>query len=71
MCFVDSTSAVAAEVDCQFLASLMHCSILFSGARNDAELVLREKKIECVGTTTDLATGQAEAWSLYVGISQC
>lgn len=69
MCFVNSRSAITTKVDCQFLASLVDFSVLLRGASNDTKLVLWEQKIECVSATTDLAAGQAVAWSLRVCVS--
>jgi hypothetical protein len=69
VCLVNSGSAIPTEVDRQLLAALVGFSVVLSGARNDTELVLWEKKIECVSTATDLAAGQTVARSLDVCVS--
>jgi hypothetical protein len=43
--FVDSTSAFATEVDCQFLAALVGFSVLLGGAISDTNLVLWNQQI--------------------------
>lgn len=71
MRFVESSSTVTTEEDCQFLAALMQHGMLLGRASGDTKLVIWEQKVECVSTATDLATGQAVAWRLDVCMSQC